>query len=53
VNDALLRDLVPEVIGVVVRLGVDFASAEDAVGPAPSRRSTTRDLPAISGLRIE
>jgi len=31
VNEALLRDLVPAVIGVLVRRGADFASAEDAV----------------------
>ena len=30
-NEALLRDLVPAVIGVLVRRGADFASAEDAV----------------------
>jgi RNA polymerase sigma factor (sigma-70 family) len=34
VNDALLRELVPAVIGVLVRRGVDFASAEDAVQEA-------------------
>jgi len=34
VNEALLRDLVPAVIGVVVRRGADFASAEDAVQEA-------------------
>jgi RNA polymerase sigma factor (sigma-70 family) len=34
VNDALLRDLVPAVIGVLVRRGADFASAEDAVQEA-------------------
>ncbi len=33
-NDALLRDLVPAVIGVLVRRGADFASAEDAVQEA-------------------
>jgi predicted RNA polymerase sigma factor len=30
VNETLLRDLVPAVIGVLVRRGADFASAEDA-----------------------
>jgi predicted RNA polymerase sigma factor len=34
VNEALLRDLVPAVIGVLVRRGADFASAEDAVQDA-------------------
>jgi RNA polymerase sigma factor (sigma-70 family) len=34
VNDALLRELIPAVIGVLVRRGVDFASAEDAVQEA-------------------
>lgn len=33
-NAALLRDLVPAVIGVLVRRGADFASAEDAVQDA-------------------
>jgi RNA polymerase sigma factor (sigma-70 family) len=31
VNEPLLRELVPAVIGVLVRRGADFASAEDAV----------------------
>ncbi|NUW45996.1 RNA polymerase sigma factor [Nonomuraea rhodomycinica] len=30
-NESLLRELVPAVIGVLVRRGADFASAEDAV----------------------
>jgi RNA polymerase sigma factor (sigma-70 family) len=34
VNDSLLRELVPAVIGVLVRRGADFASAEDAVQEA-------------------
>src|SRR5690606_8466820 len=34
VNDGLLRELVPAVIGVLVRRGADFASAEDAVQEA-------------------
>jgi len=34
VNDALLRTLVPQVIGVLVRRGTDFATAEDAVQEA-------------------
>ncbi|HYO31620.1 MAG TPA: DUF6596 domain-containing protein [Nocardioidaceae bacterium] len=33
-NEALLRDLVPAVIGVLVRRGANFASAEDAVQEA-------------------
>ncbi len=33
-NEPLLRDLVPAVIGVLVRRGADFASAEDAVQEA-------------------
>jgi len=33
-NDALLRELVPAVIGVLVRRGADFPSAEDAVQEA-------------------
>ena len=36
-NDALLRELVPAVIGVLVRRGADFASAEDAVQEAVVR----------------
>jgi len=34
VNEPLLRELVPAVIGVLVRRGADFASAEDAVQEA-------------------
>jgi hypothetical protein len=34
VNESLLRELVPEVIGVLVRRGADFAAAEDAVQDA-------------------
>jgi predicted RNA polymerase sigma factor len=34
VNEPLLRELVPGVIGVLVRRGADFASAEDAVQEA-------------------
>ena len=34
VDEALLRDLVPAVIGILVRRGADFASAEDAVQDA-------------------
>ncbi|MET9266769.1 sigma-70 family RNA polymerase sigma factor [Amycolatopsis sp. NPDC004079] len=33
-NDELLRELVPAVIGILVRRGADFASAEDAVQEA-------------------
>ena len=33
-NDALLRGLVPQVLGVLVRRGNDFATAEDAVQEA-------------------
>ena len=33
-NDALLRELVPQVLGVLVRRGHDFATAEDAVQEA-------------------
>jgi RNA polymerase sigma factor (sigma-70 family) len=34
VNEELLRDLTPQVLGVLVRRGNDFASAEDAVQEA-------------------
>jgi RNA polymerase sigma factor (sigma-70 family) len=34
VNDSLLRELVPAVIGVLARRGADFAAAEDAVQDA-------------------
>jgi predicted RNA polymerase sigma factor len=34
VNESLLRELVPAVIGILVRRGADFASAEDAVQDA-------------------
>ncbi|WP_282777062.1 MULTISPECIES: DUF6596 domain-containing protein [unclassified Nocardia] len=40
-NDALLRDLVPAVIGVLVRRGADFAAAEDAVQEALIRALET------------
>src|SRR6188474_2576172 len=33
-NESLLRDLVPAVIGILVRRGADFAAAEDAVQDA-------------------
>jgi RNA polymerase sigma factor (sigma-70 family) len=34
VNESLLRELVPAVIGILVRRGADFAAAEDAVQDA-------------------
>ncbi|MDL5159553.1 RNA polymerase sigma factor [Actinomycetospora termitidis] len=40
-NDELLRELVPSVIGVLVRRGADFASAEDAVQEALIRAVET------------
>ena len=40
-NDAQLRELVPAVIGVLVRRGADFASAEDAVQEALVRALAT------------
>lgn len=40
-NESLLRDLVPAVIGVLVRRGADFASAEDAVQEALVRALDT------------
>lgn len=45
-NSSLLRELVPAVIGVLVRRGADFASAEDAVQEALVRAlETWRDDP--------
>ena len=45
-NESLLRDLVPAVIGILVRRGADFASAEDAVQEALIRAlGTWRDEP--------
>src|SRR3954466_9649331 len=41
VNSSLLRELVPAVIGVLVRRGADFASAEDAVQEALIRALET------------
>jgi RNA polymerase sigma factor (sigma-70 family) len=41
VNESLIRDLVPAVIGVLVRRGADFASAEDAVQEALIRALDT------------
>jgi RNA polymerase sigma factor (sigma-70 family) len=40
-NEELLRELVPAVIGVLVRRGADFASAEDAVQEALIRALST------------
>ncbi|WP_036501277.1 RNA polymerase sigma factor [Nocardia aobensis] len=40
-NESLLRELVPAVIGVLVRRGADFASAEDAVQEAVIRALQT------------
>ncbi|WP_040811756.1 RNA polymerase sigma factor [Nocardia concava] len=40
-NDALLRELVPAVIGVLVRRGAEFAEAEDAVQEALIRALET------------
>ena len=46
-NESLLRELVPAVIGVLVRRGADFASAEDAVQEAliSALRSWPHDPP--------
>ncbi|MCK9874766.1 RNA polymerase subunit sigma-24 [Frankia sp. Ag45/Mut15] len=41
VDESLLRELVPTVIGVLVRRGADFASAEDAVQEALIRALET------------
>ncbi|MFD4441186.1 RNA polymerase sigma factor [Nocardia sp. NPDC058519] len=40
-NDALLRELVPAVIGILVRRGAEFAAAEDAVQEALIRALET------------
>ncbi|MEV5834620.1 DUF6596 domain-containing protein [Nocardia sp. NPDC052112] len=40
-NEALLRELVPAVIGILVRRGADFVSAEDAVQEALIRALET------------
>ena len=41
VNEALLRELIPAVTGVLVRRGADFATAEDAVQDALLRALAT------------
>jgi RNA polymerase sigma factor (sigma-70 family) len=41
VNEALLRELIPAVTGVLVRRGADFATAEDAVQEAVIRALAT------------
>jgi predicted RNA polymerase sigma factor len=41
VNESLLRELIPAVTGVLVRRGVDFATAEDAVQAALIRALAT------------
>jgi RNA polymerase sigma factor (sigma-70 family) len=41
VNESLLRELIPAVTGVLVRRGVDFATAEDAVQEALIRALAT------------
>jgi RNA polymerase sigma factor (sigma-70 family) len=48
VTDALLRTLAPQVLGVLVRRGDDFAAAEDAVQEAlvEAHRNWSEDLPA-------
>src|SRR2546423_630439 len=48
VDDLELRRLVPHVLGVLVRRGADFATAEDAVQEALIRalRSWERELPS-------
>ncbi|ORI12856.1 hypothetical protein BJD99_01690 [Rhodococcus sp. 1163] len=40
-NEAVLRELTPAVIGVLVHRGVDFATAEDAVQEALIRAAST------------
>jgi RNA polymerase sigma factor (sigma-70 family) len=47
VNEALLRELAPQVLGVLVRRGGDFAAAEDAVQEAllEAHRSWDEHLP--------
>src|SRR5436190_24333516 len=48
VDDLELRELVPQVLGVLVRRGADFAPAEDAVQEALIRALSAwqRELPA-------
>jgi len=48
VDDVGLRELVPQVLGVLVRRGADFATAEDAVQEALLRAQVTweREMPA-------
>jgi len=46
VDEGLLRELTPRVIGVLVRRGADFAAAEDAVQEALLRAWTTWPGPA-------
>src|SRR5438034_8377637 len=48
VDDVELRELVPRVLGVLVRRGADFATAEDAVQEALVRALSTwgDELPA-------
>ena len=47
VDEVVLRAVVPQVIAVLVRRGVDFAAAEDAVQDAlvEALRSWPRDAP--------
>ena len=40
-SDGLLRDLAPAVLGVLVRRGADFATAEDAVQEALMQAALT------------
>ena len=51
VDESRLRELIPEVIGVLVRRGADFASAEDAVQEALLAASTVLNL-VMFGLSL-
>lgn len=51
VDAAALRRTIPEVVGILVRRGADFASAEDAVQAALVRALERSDLEGVRDIR--
>ena len=51
VDAAALRRAIPEVVGILVRRGADFASAEDAVQTALVRALERPDLEGVRDIR--
>jgi len=53
VNESLLRELVPAVIGVLVRRGAEFAAAEDANQRLTIDHSAQRKPNVVGALLVE